>query len=723
VPRAVAASIGVAEAPEDVSATLAEALRGRRVLLVLDNCEHLVAACARLAEYVLRNCPDVAVLITSREPLGVAGEVTWRVSPLTLPESDSRRDLARLARCESIRLFVERARARVHEFALSKSNAAAIVDVCCRLDGLPLAIELAAARVTVLEPAQIATRLDSSQSLLTIGDGAALPHQQTLRATLQWSYELLSSSEQHLFEELSVFVGGCTLEAVEFVATEGSSRLDELNGLVARSLVIAIPGSNGSMRFRLLETVRQFALDRLAERHDANVLRKRHAAFYTAQVEDFAAAVVDLERLARVDRLDHEHDNLRAALSWLIECGDRAGAERLAAGMTLFWFMRGHRAEGREWLTRVSQVSGPPAAASIRARLLFGTGLIALHQGDQAAAEPPLEEALRLWRQLDDNVWLAFANYTLGLLHRWRGDRERATDWFHAGLTAARRIGNRNVEGYNLRGLGLVALDAGEYEAARDWAEQARGIATHPRSVCQALTLLGEIAYWRGDATAAQALLEESVGRARELGDDILVRVALPPLAHVLVEQSAYGRALAVLEEAHTVARDHGDQEGMARILEACIHFVIRQRQYLPGVWLAGSTENLRIRIGAPRPRSEVNALAKWLADARRALGRDTFAQAFARGKALSFDEAFTHFATSAGAGAHDPTALTARERQVVALVAAGLSNQQIADQLVISERTVESHVSNALGKLGIGSRTGLVAWAVERQLSAAIPR
>src|SRR5262249_39213551 len=203
VPLAVAAAVGVAEAAGDFSATLVEALRARRMLLVLDNCEHLVNACARLAEDVLGNCPDIAIVVTSREPLGVAGETTWRLSPLTLPDSVGRRDFARLARCESVRLFLDRARARVPEFTLSKDNAAAIGEVCCRLDGLPLAIELAAARVTVLEPAQIAMRLDSSLSLLAMGNCAPLPHQRTLQATLQWSYELLSSSEQQLFEELS----------------------------------------------------------------------------------------------------------------------------------------------------------------------------------------------------------------------------------------------------------------------------------------------------------------------------------------------------------------------------------------------------------------------------------------------------------------------------------------------------------------------------------------
>jgi predicted ATPase/DNA-binding CsgD family transcriptional regulator/DNA-binding XRE family transcriptional regulator/Tfp pilus assembly protein PilF len=738
VPRAVAGVLGVPEqSRRALLDVLIDALRHRGLLLVLDNCERLVAACAALADSLLRVCPGLVILATSREPLGVAGETTWRVPSLALPDPEAPWSIERLMACEAVQLFLTRAGVVVPVFALTRQNAPAVAEVCRRLDGVPLAIELAAARVRVLAPEQIVARLEDHLRLLTGGGRTAPPRQQTLRATLDWSYDLLTEPERRLFERLSVFAGGWTLEAAEAVCAgdgiEPAAVLDLLTRLVDKSLVIAEPGAGGAVRFRLLETVRQYGLQRLAARGDADATLARHAAFFTGLAEELEPITVGPDWTARLDRLDREHDNLRAALRWLVDRGDVAGAQRLGGALALFWFLRGHRVEGRTWLAELLALPGGPARSATRAKLLFGTGLIALHQGDHAAVRGPVEEALAVWRELGNRVRMAYALYVLGLLGWWRGDREKGSEWFRQGLETARAAGDRTVEAFNLRGLALVALDDGAYAEARERAEEALALASHPRSVSQALTILGDISYREGDWAKARTFLEASVARARELGERILVRVALPSLAHVLIEQADYAQADALLTENLALARDHGDREGVRRGLEGFAHLAAAQGRPASAVRLVGAAAALREAIGAPLSPSERATRERWLASARDVLGEQASALAWAEGRAISLEQAMAHARSdgddgSPGAGhgsiradsrpaRHEPHGLTPRESEVAALVAEGLSNLQIAERLVISERTVESHVSNILGKLSLGSRARLAAWAVEHQV------
>ena len=424
VPHAVAAALGVREvAGQPLADAVADSVGPKRLLLVLDNCEHLLEACARLADALLRACPRLQVLATSREGLGVPGETRWPVPPLSVPPAGAL-PVARLAESEAVRLFTERAASLSPGFTLTEANAAAVAEVCRRLDGLPLAIELAAARVRALSVEQIAARLDGRLRLLTSGRRAAPPHQQTLRASLDWSYELLAEPERRLLGRLAVFAGGWTLEAAEAVcparalgrapspASESpESRplapedvLDALAGLVDKSLVSLVVGSDdgggagGESRYGLLETVRQYAHERLEASGEAEDARQRHAAYYLALAEAAEPRLAGPDPLASLARLESEHDNLRQALRWCVAHGASVQGLRLGGALRQFWLARGLVAEGRAHLEAMLALPGVPgvaglpvtlegaALAAARAKALSAAAMLTYRLGDSAAA-------------------------------------------------------------------------------------------------------------------------------------------------------------------------------------------------------------------------------------------------------------------------------------------------------------------------------------------------
>ncbi len=571
VPQAVAAALDVPEAPgRALALTLADALRPRCLLLVLDNCEHLVAACARLADDLLGACPRLTILATSREALGIAGETVWPVPPLALPGRGALPPLEAAARSEAVALFVDRARAVTPDFALTAGTAPPVARICARLDGLPLAIELAAARVRVLPVEQLLQHLEDRFRLLTGGSRTALPRQQTLRAAVDWSYALLTAGERALFERLSVFAGGFTLEAAELVGGDGlepPAVLDRLTRLVDQSLVVAEGQPDGAARYRLLETLRQYAGEQLAARDEAGAVRAAHARCYL----DFAAAAArELrrgEQLAWFARLDREHDNVRAALRWCAErgqAGDAAAAERglrVAAALgDFYWFVRGHFREGRAWLEALLAL--PPAAARTSGRaqalgaLAWLLSLFTSQYDDEAAlyrealeiardvddrraaagaltglsrqtADPAarlarLHEARALYRASGDAFGIALVCWFLGETERGRGDRARARAYFEEGLAAARADGERMGAALVLTGLGHVAHDESDLAAARGYYEEALTLRRElgaKREIGFSLMLLGQVAHARGDLAAAREAYREALGARREVGD------------------------------------------------------------------------------------------------------------------------------------------------------------------------------------------------------------
>jgi predicted ATPase/DNA-binding SARP family transcriptional activator len=435
VAQEVAGALEVPERPgEPLSDTLVDALGDKGLLLVLDNCEHLVEAAAQLVDALLNSCPRLGVLATSREPLGIGGELLWQVAPLSLPATtdgglDGGSTAESVMRYEAVRLFVERARLRLPNFELTQENAGAVARVCRKLEGIPLAIELATARMGALAVEQVAQRLEASLDVLRASSRTAEPRHRTLKATLDWSYDLLSEVEQALFGRLSVFAGGWTLEAAEAACSAGvieqEDVLDLLGGLVDKSLVVAGASTGGAVRYRMLEPIRQYAQEKLDESGEADELHHRHATFFLALAEEAEPELVGAQQSVWVERLEGEHDNMREALSWVLERGEASLALRLGAALWRFWHVRGYLSEGIRWLERALADSEAVSAAT-RLKALEGMGWLTQLQGDTERAEATYEEMLELSKELGDKGNVATALNSLGTVAAQQGDNERA---------------------------------------------------------------------------------------------------------------------------------------------------------------------------------------------------------------------------------------------------------------------------------------------------------
>jgi len=585
VPPAVAAAVGVREeAGRPLVATLTDGLRPKRLLLLLDNCEHLVDACAALAEALLRACPHLRVLATSREPLGSAGETAWRVPPLAVPGAGRPPPLERLTQYEAVRLFVDRARAVQPAFRVTDATAPALARLCHRLDGLPLALELAAARVRVLPVEQLLARLEDRFRLLTGGSRTALPRHRTLRAAVDWSYDLLDAPERALFARLSVFAGGWTLEAAEAVGAgpglAAAAVLDRLTGLVDRSLVVAEAPGDGTARYRLLETLRQYAQQKLAAAGEAAAVRARHAAHFLTVAEQ-AAPGTPAGDVAALDRLEREHANLHEALRWWDRRGEADWGLRAATALSWFWGMRGYRAERREWLARflaLPAAAAPPVRDSaVRGRALVMAGDHAYHEDSAAAGRAVLEEGLRLVRAAGDLPYVCRALEFLGACATSQGDLGAAEAYHRECLALSRPAGGpegRFGQGLHvvmpLRGLGQIAALRGDGPVARAHLEDALAVARASgrlRAVAGALDSLGLLAREAGAAAAAAVHYEEALAIYRAVGDQ-------PGVAHVLAGLGAVARgrgeptrARALYEEALATARAGGSAASLADAL------------------------------------------------------------------------------------------------------------------------------------------------------------
>jgi predicted ATPase/class 3 adenylate cyclase len=581
VPNAVATALSVQEETHSLlQETLIGSLQHRRVLLVLDNCEHLVQACAELAEALLRACPYVRVLATSREPLRATGEVTWLVPALVLPRArDARAE--EIARTEAGRLFVERGQAALPHFELSEQNARAVADVCRQLDGLPLALELAAAHVRSLGVEQLAARLDDRFRLLVGGARAAPPRQQTLRATLDWSYELLTESEQDLFERLSVFAGGWMLDAAQAVCSgEGLEPGDIpilLSQLVDRSLVVADATSGEPARYLFHETVRQYARECLTARGALQSNARRHVAYNQALAEQAKPGLTgeaSLEtRVMWLRRLEREHDNLRAALRWTIDSKQADLGVRLVGALWRFWWSHG-LSEGRRWLDELLLLAEQSGAdQSSVAEALFGAGTLATEQGDPRRGEALLKQSLTLFGGLSDRRGVVWSLIALGQTARAQGDSSRATTLLEEALALARDMEDGFATAWSLTALGQAARAQGDFGRATTLMEQGVALFRQLKTsggIGWAATTLGELASGiQGDYSRATTLLEEALALARAIGDRLGIASALISLGTVARNQGNCQRAATLLQEALEHARDIGDRVGIARALTA----------------------------------------------------------------------------------------------------------------------------------------------------------
>jgi predicted ATPase/DNA-binding SARP family transcriptional activator len=570
VPLVAAAVLGIQDVSNRTGVdSLVAYLQSRRLLLIVDNCEHLIEACAALINALLRSCPELRVLATSREPLGIAGEITWIVPSLSLANPKDRLTLDAVLRSEAAQLFVERAKAAKADFRVGEQNAAAIAQVCYRLDGIPLAIELAAARVAAFGVEQIARRIEDSFRLLTSGSRTGLARQQTLRATLDWSYELLPDAERTILRRLSVFAGGFTIEAAEFVCGSDDPELDALEllfRLINRSLVVA-EDRDGFVRYRLLEMVRQYAEERLREYQEVEPIQRRHLSFFVALAETAEPHLTSAHRTPWLTRLSVEHDNLRAALTFSLTNGaDAESGLRLAGALVWYWNLRRLFVEGRDWAERALKESGSQATPRARARALCTLGRLGLSQGDNNTASQALEECLSIARELADEVTAGAALAVLGVIAVDQGDPGRARPMLEESIAIYRRTKDSWSLGLSLYCLGdALAVDspvlarATYSECLALFREQ-----TDPFGMAYALTSLGRMALDEGNLADARASFEEALDIRRALGDRWLTAISLNSLAMVERQQGNWRRVAELADEALSLSRELGSQSKIA---------------------------------------------------------------------------------------------------------------------------------------------------------------
>jgi predicted ATPase/DNA-binding SARP family transcriptional activator len=618
VPQAVATALGVREERGGTPAeALERLLRAKALLLVLDNCEHLVEACALLVEGLLRSCPGVRVLATSRELLGIPGELACPVPGLSVPAGVDVPTTEELWQSEAARLFVERARFRQPSLALAEHDGTAVAAICRRLDGNPLAIELAAAKVGVLPVSEIAARLGNALGLLTSRQRTGWAHHQTLRTALEWSYDLLTAPERAVFERLSVFAGGFALETAEAICGGGvvpdALVLDLLSRLVDKSLLQTGPAGGGTMRYRLLEILRQFGSERLAAGGEADELRDRHARHFRALAEQSEPQLSGPRQALWLDRLSLEHDNLRAALRWSVERPLADVGLRLAAALWPFWAVRGHYREGRDWLAQLLALPGAAARGEARAKALVAAGALANYQGDHDAARAYDREALAIWRELGDEHGLAVAQNVLGLALYDQGDYAGAHALFEESLTLRRALGDRHGVAYALGNLGLVA-------------------------------------HVQGDLPVARALYEECLAILRELGDRGHVATALSNLASVAYDQGDYVAARRLYADGLTIWWELDARQGVAYALEGFAGVAVAEGQLERAVRLAGAAAALRQALGSPLAPADRDRLQDQLEHARRALDETAYDTAWSAGHHMALEDA-VHQALHEAAG------------------------------------------------------------------------
>jgi predicted ATPase/class 3 adenylate cyclase len=685
VPNTVASVLGVREeGSRSLSAALPEFLRPKSLLLVLDNCEHLLSACAQLADALLRSCPNLRLLTTSREGLGIGGELTYRVPSLSLPNMDGLPLIQDLVRCEAVRLFVDRATSSRPEFVVTHKNAPVVAQVCRRLDGIPLAIELAAARVKVLSVGQIAERLDDRFRLLTGGSRTSLPRHQTLRAAMDWSHDLLSERERILFRRLAVFAGGWTLGAAETVCAgeriESHDVLNLLTGLIEKSLVL-VETNEGEIRYRLLETIRQYGDERLQESGERLTLRQLHRDWYLELAE---RAEMELEGRAQsvwLERLESELDNFRAALLWSAESGEVDSGLRLGGALLRFWHVRGHITEGRAWLNR-GLSSSSSASVAARAKALNGAGWLAWLHWDLVQAAAQCEASVRLFRELGNISGLVSALTNLGLIVSRLGDYQRATALFGEGLTLSRELGDKGQIAFVLRQMGITLWRKGDYSGATQEFQEAlmlhrevggtlgvaydlHGLALvarvqgdlvratalgeeslalfrelrDPGGMAAAQNSLGLVAQGRGDYAQAIALHEESLTLFRKIGDKGGIGLALNCLGLASLRQESYDPASRVCKDSLIMRREVGDKVGIAECLGGLAGLAGAQGQAERAVRLFGAAEVLREAMGIPLPPSDRVYHEQQIVSIRARLGDAAFAKARKTGRAMPLDQ------------------------------------------------------------------------------------
>ena len=688
VPQAVATALGAKEEPgKHFTQTIIEHVKQKRLLVVLDNCEHLLDGCAKVADALIRHCPGVKVLASSREALGIGGEQTYKVPPLSLPDRKAAATPKSLSQYESVQLFLDRALLVRPDFQVTNQNAPALASLCCHLDGIPLAIELAAARVRSLSVEEIDGKLDQRLRLLTGGSRTALPRQQTLRALIDWSYDLLHEPEKLLLQRLSIFAGGWTFAAAEAVCAGGVVEdwevLDLMTLLCDKSLVVA-EQLEGHTRYRLLETVRQYSREKLTQSGGEAAVRELHGDFFLALAEEAVTKLDGAEEAAWLQRLEAEHANLLAAIdSSLLESESRGGL-RLCGALGEFWTRRGYLSEGREWFGRVLGKVGTEEQTPERAKALTFAGELAALQGDYPATRAWTEESLAIAQALGDRRGIAYARELLGYVSQLQGDLSSAQALYEESLATMRELGDKPCIASSLNGLGNLAQLRGDLPSARTRYEEALSIGRElrdRRGMSIAISNLGTLAVSQGDYPRARELFGESLSMAREEGNQLLVAQLLGNLGQTALYGDDLPTALMQLEESLMIWRDLEHRAGMASALDGlgCVKFaqgdfstagalhqegllIQRALGNLAGIErslnglaqvvgalgdalraarIGGAAEQLREKVGIAQLPGRRRLYDQSIAAARAAAADDTaFDHAWQEGRALTLDQA-----------------------------------------------------------------------------------
>lgn len=726
----VASAAGVSqESDRPLADTLADALRERAMVLALDNCEHLLEACARLCRRLLAGAPDLRLLATSREPLRVAGETVWQVPPLAVASPGG-------AVSEAVRLFADRAAATAPGFALTEANSGEAAAICRELDGIPLAIELAAARVRALSVDQIRMLVADRFALLTMGDRAAPPRQQTLRATIDWSFDLLTRQEQALLGRLSVFAGW-SHEMAEQVCTDdlvpAAALLDTMAALVDKSLIVPEPEVLGQARFRMLDTIRDYAAEKLAARGEATQVQHRFRDYTLAVTERNFTVGMALVAAPWEDRVDvFRRYDADAANVWLVlgEClaeGDAESGLRICTAIRPCMLVRGEFALGCEWLDAFLAL---PEASTvdprIRGQALIGRAQLTL-SSDPAGSQPSARTGLDLCRAAGDRFWTAAGLNLLSEIVLHTGHPDEAERLSREAMALAEAGGDGWNEGWALGIRAAIAAVRGNARAAAELAsasiEVMRSI-DHRWGVAHAQLGLGDLTRLRGDLDGARRMYADALGYLRDVDARPEIARCLSGLGRVALDLGDFAAAREYLAQSLRLCRDIGTRIGMARGLEACAALAVREDDTERAVTLIAASAALRATSGlSPMPGVRVD---RYLTAARH-LDTGGKALLWARGLALS-PEAAVELAIGrparpsrarevAGAPAlpvvAPPGGLTAREREIATLIARGRRNKAIAEELVISPATVARHVANIMKKLGFQSRAQIAAWVI----------
>jgi predicted ATPase len=649
IPSIVAQGLGIRETGRPVSIqSVKEYLQDSRsnLLLFFDNFEHMLAAAPVVAELITA-VHKLRVLVTSRAPLHVYGEYEFPVPPLALPDLQSGTSREILSKNPTIALFMARAVAVKPNFELTEENAQAVATICTRLDGLPLAIELAAARIKLLSPSAMQLRLESSLQLLTGGPKDLPMRQQTLRRTIDWSYDLLSPAEQKLFRRVSVFVGGCTLEGVEAVCnTKQDLEVDVLDGmgsLVNNSLVRQIEQSAGEPRFALLDTVREYGLERLAASGEEAAIKRAHAAYYLVLAEDCAAQAADPASTEWISLLEVEHNNCRAALDWLTRRGNAEWGLRLGAALFQFWETREHLTEGRDRLEKLLKLDGAAAHSNSRARVLFAAGVLAGEQGDHRATHALLQESLQIARELNDTRGVGIALNALAATARDDGEMSTARSLFEESLAVWRGLNDRAMVARTLSNVASVAKSQRNYALARSLHEESRVIFEElGDSTCMAWSLnyQGDVAQEQGEVSVARELYEQSLRIFRKLGDKWGVAGCLMDLGNMARDEGDEKKSRAHYAESMKLFQELGQKRGIARLLDCLACSAALQSQPERALRLAGSAAAMRRVLGAPLPVAEQTRLEKTLDLARQSISPAKAAAAWMDGWTMATDKA-----------------------------------------------------------------------------------